>query len=356
MTMEPAKIRSHQRLALRGTALLALVLTAVQMGFYLFGYEFDTDLYVQGPLPIITAILWSLVAAAVCLVSIPLPGKVICDELKISPSVFTDIASLLSVASLVGSLVATAMLRQSPVDPLGRLLSSTQSTDASARILLLFSLAFTIPAALHFTLQFAFHRIYPLGTSAAIFWVGFTTLRVYFDMRLMLMSPRRILHLVALICALLFLLAELRLARGIGTRRFYTLTAGLTLALTGCNALTNLFLSIIGKLSPGSEICTYFFQLCIALYAASRLHSLCKVPPIPKTAVSADIAPSDTLIQTPDAADELSETADELPDDAPTAQNEADDIPDFNMISEEAPPSTKHLPLDSTDHGEASPQ
>ncbi len=281
MTNDPSKVRTRQRIALYCTLLLAVVLSAVQTVLYLKGYDFDADLYLPGMLPTVTAVLW--IAAAICAAALhcTLPGKTSCSELKIRTSPFTDFAALLATASLAGSLLLPILLKGNGTDALGNLLSSSVESDATARTMLLLSIAFAIPAAIHFILQFVYHRTYPQSACALLLWTAFCALRVYFDMRYLLMSPRRILHLIALISVMLFAIAEMRLARGIVTRRFYSVCASVMLVLAGCDAISNLTVGLMGwGVGLGSELCIYCFLLSVSLYAASRLFALSFAPKI----------------------------------------------------------------------------
>ncbi|MBQ8382067.1 MAG: hypothetical protein IJX47_02555 [Clostridia bacterium] len=316
MSHEPAKLRTRQRVALMSSLLLLCVLTAVQLYFYLTGYEFDNDLYVHGSLPTVTAVLWICAAAGAILLNCPLPGKVTCSELKIRPSVTTDTASLLCAAALAGSLLLPILLKNGGSDMLGNLLASDSDADSTARLMLIASMVLAIPAALHFILQFAHHKSYPQTACALLLWAAFSALRIYFDMRYLLMSPRRIMHLVALIAVMLFLIAELRQARGVVTHRFYAIAASLMIILAGCDALSNLILAAMGWIALGSEICTYIFLLAIALYAGARLAALCtdaKSKPIPAAdaPIAQSPAPSDAVETQTDGTDLPSEGEEE---------------------------------------------
>lgn len=276
MSPKNDNVRAMQRIALIGTTLCWALLTVIQICFYLTGYEFDSDLYMPGVLPTVTAILWIAAAVGALLLCLRLPGKTVCQEFRVKSTAFSDAASLVGAAALAGSALLPLLLKNAGTDPLGNLLTSAVDSDSTARTMLLLSIALALPAALHFILVFAKHRSYPHTACALLLWTAFSALRIYFDMRYLLMSPRRILHLVALIAVMLFLIAELRLARGIVTHRFYAATAAITVALAGCDAVTNLLLSATGKIVLGSELCTYLVLLAVALYAAAGLFSLCK--------------------------------------------------------------------------------
>ncbi|MBQ7354057.1 MAG: hypothetical protein IJW62_00895 [Clostridia bacterium] len=300
--------RTAGRIALVGTALIFAVLTAVQTYLYLTGYEFENDLYRPGALPTVTAILWIAAAAGALLLNLRLPGKTVCSEFRVRSTVYTDFASLFGAAALVGTVFLPLVLKNSGTDPLGNLLASTLVSDHTARIMLLLSLVLGIPAAAHFLLRFAKHRSYPQSACALLLWAGFSALRVYFDMRYLLTSPRRILHLMALIAVMLFLIAELRLARGIATYRFYAVSASVTLVIAGCDAVTGLILWAMGWISLGSEICTYLVLLAVALYAAACMASPCTRPqksvtPAPAVATEAETVTADLATDESEAAE-----------------------------------------------------
>ena len=281
MPTTPEFIRSRQRLALIGTAALLAVLTVVQSLFYLYGYEFEADLYQHGPLPTLTMSAWLIAAIGAILVNLPLPGKATCFELKIRSTVWTDAVSLLTAASLLATLALPILLMNDTTDMLGILLTSAAETDATAKMMLIASLVLAIPSAFHFILSFAHHKTYPQSACALLFWTAFAALRVYFDMRYLLTSPRRIMHLVALLAVIFFLIVELRQARGIVTGRLYGIGASIVIVIAGCDAICNLLLAAMGWVSLGSEISTYLFLLCIALYAAARLCALCTAEKAP---------------------------------------------------------------------------
>lgn len=274
MSINPDKLTARQRMITLVTAGSAVLLGAIQLTFYLMGYEFHTGLYVQGPLSLLTALLWIVLGALVAGLSLLLPGRGVCEELKIPTSPFADFTALITAISLAGVVVSLFVFSSQPTDALGSLLTSQSPTDSTARSMLLLSLVLAIPAIIHFGAQFAKHQNHPLGIVASLLFTAFTALRVYFDMRYLLMSPRRILHLMALLSVMLFLIAELRMARGLCSRRTYFALASLAILFSFADAFSNLVLSMMGWQSLGSELTVYFFLLSIALYALSRLVSL----------------------------------------------------------------------------------
>ena len=168
-------------------------------------------------------------------------------------------------------------------------------------------------AALAFLLQFANRKTNPYGVSALLLWAGFSALRIYFDMRYLLMSPRRVLHLVALVALLVFAIGELRLARKIAAPRLYVLTAAPAMVLMGTDAITNLLLTAMGWITLGAEISTYCVLLAASVYAFARLYAL--VTPAKQSSapviVASDVSPEDK--NSPDTENNSPEESEEVP-------------------------------------------
>lgn len=330
MSTEPAKQRSLQRLLLPVSVALLLLLCGLQLGLYLYGYDFSAELYLPGALPTVTAILWIAATAGAGLLSLTLPRKTVCRELKLPSTPITDFASLLIAASLI-SAVALPLLNAHNNDPLGTLLSSANLSDNTARNMLRISMILAVLAALYFLLRFIYRKASPLGVTAMLLWAGFSALRIYFDMRYLLMSPRRVLHLVALVLVLLFFVGELRLARGIATPRFYALTAAPAMVLAGADALTNLILATMGWVTLGAEISTYFVLLAVAVYSFAQLHAMVAPPKQKKPVTSSPVAPTEE----PAEAESLVE--DSPANDSPNSPNSPEADSPEGSSHEEAP-------------------
>ncbi|MBO5778949.1 MAG: hypothetical protein J6R82_05230 [Clostridia bacterium] len=320
----PEKIRSKQRTALLGSVALLLLLTAFQLGLYISGYDFGAELYFPGHLPTVTAVVWIAVTVGAVLLSLPLPGKISCYELKIPSTLSGDYASLLIVPMMAISLYLTFATPNSG-DGLKSLLASTDPADQTARTMLQLTLMAAVASAVFAFIQFQTRKVTPLFATSALLWCGFSALRIYFDMRYLLMSPRRVLHLIALIALLVFFVGELRLARGIATHRFYTITATIAMILAGTDALTNIILTIIGYIAPGSELATYFILLTVAIYCFVRLSVL-----------ASDRAASGENKKTADK-DSPDESPDESPDDSPETVAPLEDSNTSPDTAEEAP-------------------
>lgn len=310
---------TKSKLSLLGICVLTVFLVILQLCFYLVGYEFSEDLYQNGALPTITGICWAVAAVGALLLAIPHSGRTSCQEFTLTPTLFGGIASLLAMISLVAAVALLAfpsLLLTSGTDPLSTLLSSTSPSDSTARKMLLAALVMALPAAAHFAITFALKKIHPAGIVAVLLFTAFTALRVYFDMRYLLMSPRRVMHLMALLAVMLFLiLGELRLSRGIVTRRLYTAFTGIAVIFPFTDSITNLILWAMGKVSLGIEATSYCFLLAISLFALSRLISLCKESK--PSALFADNSTPPTVESTSPAA--LEEGAD-APDAAPSEE------------------------------------
>ncbi len=320
MNSTAPSVHSRHTTAFFASLILAGLLSALQLALYLYGFEFDSNLYVSGPLPTVTALAWLAAAGGAAAMALGLPRRLPCDELQVPSNSAIEFAALLSAAALAGSLLMPVLTKSAGTDSLGNLLASSNAADNTARLMLLGSLVLAIPAAAHFVLRFAYRKCYPQSACALLLWAGFSALRVYFDMRYLLTSPRRIMHLVALAALMLFAIAEMRLARAIVSRRFYTAAASLTLVLAGCDGLCNLLLAILGYLPVDAELCTYALLFAAALYAGGSLASLAgyaKAPrsaPLPAEALSAEADEADA--SPADVASD-GQGIDPLPEDTP---------------------------------------
>lgn len=328
MSISPNKSRQDQRVILLVSSALLLVLSAVQLALYFYGYDFSADLYLPGALPTITALIWIAAAVAPSLLCLRLPGKTACRELKIPSTRITDFATLLMMAALVSAAVMPLIAGEE--DSLKSLLLSTDIADSNPRTLLLLSLVAAVLGALYFLLLFSYRKIRPLGVTAVLLWAGLSALRIYFDMRYLLMSPRRVLHLVALVALMVFLVGELRLARGIATPRLYTLTAAPAMVITGADALSNLILTAMGWITPGAELSSYFVLAAASVFIFSRLHALA-MPPKEKSnqteASPAPVSKEPITKETPagESPDEESPEESTSPADSPDSPTEETD-------------------------------
>ncbi len=274
MSITPSKIQTRQKIITLLSAGLAILLGVIQLCFYLTGYEFDTGLYHHGPLSTLTIWLWTLAGASVVALSLTLPKKQSCEEFNPPRSTFSDFSMLICAGFLASVLLSVFIFRTNPADSLSTLLASRLESDSTARTMLLLSLLTAIPSVFHFLLYYFKGINHPLGITAVLFFTASIAMRVYFDMRYLLMSPRRILHLMALLSVMLFLIAELRAARGLGSRKIYFALSTLAVVFAFADAFSNLLLSMMGWQTLGSELTVYFFLLSMALYAFSRLFSM----------------------------------------------------------------------------------
>jgi hypothetical protein len=242
------------------------------------------------------------------------------------------------MAALVSA--AVMLLTAGENDPLKSLLLSATLSDSNARTLLRLSLIAAILGALYFLFLFAYRKMHALGITGVLFWAGFSALRIYFDMRYLLMSPRRVLHLVALVALMVFFIGELRLARGIASPRLYTLTAAPAMVIAGADALSNLALTLLGWITPGAELSTYFVLLATSVFIFSRLHALTLPPKEAKCPVEASPAPSvDPTGESPD---------DESPEEG-VSPADSHDSPDSTEESPETEAAVESAPMEESD-------
>lgn len=344
MSIDTEKRTARQRMIVLIAAGSGILLGTIQLAFYLMGYEFDTGLYKSGSLPTLTAVAWILMGALVAGLSLLLPRKGSCEEVSIPSTPFVDFTALIVAASLASVVISLFWFRSQPTDALGGLLSSQSTSDSTARSMLLLSLVLAIPSAIHFFYQFAKHQSHPAGVAAVLLFTAFTALRVYFDMRYLLMSPRRILHLVALLSVMLFLVAELRMARGLGSRRTYFALASLTIVFSFADAFSNLVLSMMGWQMLGSALTVYFFLLCVSLYALSRLIALTDNTQHPSKSETVITLIYPDIANAPDAPNDSNTSDDSNTPEVPISDFSAPDSPaaDLNTV-----PSAKEIPLTS---------
>ncbi len=301
----------RSRLILPITAALLILLTLVQTVLYFTGYSFAEDLYVPGILPTLTAIVWVVLASLALSLALLLPKKALCEEVPVPRSPWIDYTALLSVAAPAAFLALVVLFRGSGSDALSALLTSASAANATAKTMLTLSLALALPAASYFALIFAKSKSYPWAAAALLLFAGTSALRVYFDMRYLLMSPRRILHLIALVALMIFAMAELRLCRGIVSRRLYVALTAPAVVLCGADGLSNLILALCGYIPLDSELMIYALLALAAAFALARLHALL----YPK----ADPAPVEEDKEDEDTADST--------DTAPIEDSKAEEVP-----------------------------
>ncbi|MBQ2686717.1 MAG: hypothetical protein IJF55_03185, partial [Clostridia bacterium] len=112
---------------------------------------------------------------------------------------------------------------------------------------------------------------------AFVIWCALYALRVYFDMSVILSDPRRILSIVAMCSALLFIHAEFRLYTGSPMQSLYVISAMMTSVLCIISGLPSVILNVAGYFSDGIQISYFAVEASIGLYAFARLVSLASI-------------------------------------------------------------------------------
>lgn len=112
---------------------------------------------------------------------------------------------------------------------------------------------------------------------AFVIWCALYALRVYFDMSVVLSDPRRILSIVAMCSALLFIHAEFRLYTGSPMQSLYVISAMMTSVLCIISGLPSVILNVAGYFSDGIQISYFAVEASIGLYAFARLVSLANI-------------------------------------------------------------------------------
>lgn len=288
-----------------------LVIASMQSVLYLTCYDSGIGLYRQGFSDGALKIGYLLAACAIlfCFVVFPLMQgkKVLPSESKrtvaldTAPSRAVECFALLAAAAIAATLI-TQLINLNAYDPLSNLLQNPTEANSTARTMHLCTLLFALPAALPFILVFTRKKAaYPLLFTLA--WTCAYILRVYFDTSVLLMSPTRLMSIAALASVLLFLIAELRLARTIATPLFYGVSALLATLFAGVSGSSALVMTAAGLLPVNTETAFYAAQLAIALYALFRMKS-----------VMADCFAAYAQAQSVEAADPAPEPIDAAPD------------------------------------------
>lgn len=285
--------------------LLAAVL--LQAVLLLTCYEPEIGLYRYGfPTGILT--IGYLAAALIVLsvvVFLPFAGihKQAPDCLRVCRpcrSAAAEVLALLTAVAIAATLIAQ-LVNLYAYDPLSDLLLDPSESNSTAHFMHLASLVLALPATAHFIALFAGKKTtYPLLLT--LLWTCAYMLRVYFDSSVLLMSPIRQLTLVALVTVVLFLIAELRLARSVCTPLFYSVCAALAAFFAALSGVSGLLLTAIGYLPASTETAYYAFQLVIALLALFRVRAVmiplfdaCNATQIKKAGLSAERAEQEAL-------------------------------------------------------------
>lgn len=326
------------------SALLA-VFALLQTLLYLFGYDFSLHLYETGiSVPLVRGV-YLLIAFLLCLPLFLLK--------KAEPSLFEERSSLgessavnyfalLSVAAIAATLFVQ-MLRLNADDSLSLLILQPTSQTANARSMLILSLVLALPATLYFIGRFMGKNL-PYCLIFTLLWLCAYLLRIYFDLSILLMSPIRLMTLVALTALIFFLLCELRLCRGLFSPIVYGISATIASLFAGISGLSGLFLTLLGKLNFSTDTIYMLVQITLALYALFRLRTLLVPAAAPADGESAPAPESnesenapcaapdrETITSTPDLpADEVDSTTDSDTPESPDgdAPENPDDTPE----------------------------
>lgn len=263
------------------------IVAVIQSVLYLTCYDGTVGLYQQGFSRDGLKIAYLLVAALLCLPFFFIQKSELSPADRVLSSTrATDFFALLSGASIIGTL-ATQLININAHDRLSILLQNPSNTNSSAQTLLMASLILALPAAIYFFGVFSQKNwVYPLLLT--ILWVSSYMLRVYFDTELLLMNPTRQMTLAALSAILFFLIAELRLVRGIESLRMYAVAATLTALFAGVSGIGSLLLTLLGHLPFETETVYCAFQLAIAIYALFRLKMVLVGAPVARTETVSD--------------------------------------------------------------------
>lgn len=166
-------------------------------------------------------------------------------------------------------------------------------SDASAKITDVLTVASLVPTVIFFfLLAFQKGERTPALAITALFpavWAAIETMRIYFNIELLMNNPDKILGEFTFIITMLFFLVEARNQIGIPLKGFYRAAALTAPILLLTASIPNLVCA--DKLSDGSPISTIKYMLCIALalfiYSRALAHSA--MPAVENTSGEANI-------------------------------------------------------------------
>lgn len=260
--------------------LILLAVALIQSVLYLTCYDSGIGLYRHGFPDGALKLGYLLVACLTVLGFVILPimrikktvSPKLTRTLQPTSSRAVECFALLTAAALAATLI-TQLINLNAYDPLSILLQTPTQATSTTRTMLIASLIFALPATLPFIGLFAGKKwTYPLLLT--LLWTAAYILRVYFDTGVLLMSPTRLMTLAALAAVILFLIAELRLARGIATPMFYGIAATLAALFAGVSGSSALVMTAAGLLPTNTETAYFAFQLAFALYALLRMKAV----------------------------------------------------------------------------------
>lgn len=264
--------------------ILLIAVVAAQSILLLTCYDSTLGLYKQGFPPLLLRLGYLVIAFLAVSGAVYLPLNAVKKQVpdafarpsKEKSSRLADFFALLSAASIIGTLIMQ-IIRLNAYDHLSILLTNPSDANQTAHIMLIASLALAIPAAFYFICIYTGkNRLYPAVIT--LLWVCAYLLRVYFDAGILLMSPIRQLTIVALSASALFLVGELRIARGLSATMMYAVFATLTVLFAGAGGISGLLLTAIGATAVSTETLYYAFQLAFALFALVRVY--CVLSPV----------------------------------------------------------------------------
>ncbi|MBQ7822237.1 MAG: hypothetical protein IJ391_08155 [Clostridia bacterium] len=108
-----------------------------------------------------------------------------------------------------------------------------------------------------------------------IIWTLTALIDVYFDMSMLISSPNRAFHQLALLAFSVFLLAETRMALFLKNTLLYAPAAAISSTLLSATAIPNLVCPHILSIGETDRPIIYAVELAAALYAASKLYCFC---------------------------------------------------------------------------------
>ena len=189
-------------------------------------------------------------------------------------SLFTTVSSALCGGMMILTVLLQFVRNGSSDDRLADLWSSP---DGGITLTLLkIDLILAMLGCAYFFISTFTDRLYPVAAALTGLWLFFWLIRTYYDMVLPLNDPLRKLSVVSICSALLFLLAEIRIAIKKPSPAFCVFSGCVALFFCGVSGFSKLFLTLTGFLPFEIQSVYGFFEAVFALYALSRMLRLTK--------------------------------------------------------------------------------
>ena len=245
--------------------LLCVAAAAVQLWLVAAYYEPTSYFYKYGSVPpVVFHVSLAVLTVLFALSSLLFPK----EESEPGQTVFGKIVSLLGGLLLAGG----AVIRL--IDFILNGTSSLFFYSAGAKIALIVSTVFAVPAAIYYLFRglglFRTRRAEVLPGICAIIWAAFYLIFIYFRMTEPLNSPFRVLRMFALLALMLYLTTDIRWALGKPDSRRWRAFAPIAVLLLLVSAVTELVFTCTGMLAVTQFLPFTAALVCIAADIAQK--------------------------------------------------------------------------------------